>query len=294
MFIFMQVLNKRSVFLLMLKYMAFSIGNRNIRNACQNARQTQVDYFYECRNGVLLALCTYSRSPHTHLQQHRHYSVQSHSQNFTSPLLVRRPSHIAHCRTGSFSLGISLYHCQPAGVGGVGATESAETDWTSVQTIEISRLDSWEGQVILLFSKMPRPTLGPTHFPIYGIPGPFPQGQSDHDSKLTTHLHIVLTFRKGGCSSTPLMCRHVTVPTSRFGIFHVSSLQLHKSFTERTHTLPLHKIRVATASETTIRQVNASHRSYKQGHLIHNKNFRACNTGKVSMRKDVESTNGKA
>jgi hypothetical protein len=83
--------------------MAFSKGNRSIRNAWYNARQTQVDYFYKCRNVALLALCTYSRSPQIHLQNSRHYSVSSHNQT-SSPLLARPPLHTAHWRTRFFQL----------------------------------------------------------------------------------------------------------------------------------------------------------------------------------------------
>lgn len=99
----MQIFKKRLIFHLTLKYMAFSKGNRSIRNA----RRTQLDYFYKCRNGALLALCTYSRSQHS-----RHYSVWSHNQNVTSALLVRPPRHTAHCRTGFFQL-VPLFISRP-------------------------------------------------------------------------------------------------------------------------------------------------------------------------------------
>ena len=74
---------------------------------------------------------------------------------------------------GSFSLCHCLYYARQQERG---AAEITETHWTSVWTIEVSRLDSREGQAILLFSKLPRPVLGPTHFPTYRVPGAFPQG----------------------------------------------------------------------------------------------------------------------
>ena len=95
-----------------LKYMAFLKGNGIIRNAYYTEGQTQVDYFSRWQNGALLTSCTYSRSPHTHLQHSRHCSVSSHNQNVTSPLLVRPPRHAAHCRTGFVHL-VPLFISRP-------------------------------------------------------------------------------------------------------------------------------------------------------------------------------------
>jgi hypothetical protein len=49
-----------------------------------------------------------------------------------------------------------------------------------------------------IFSSPRRPDVEPTHPPIHGYCGLFPQGQSGRGVKLTTHLQLVLRSRKCG------------------------------------------------------------------------------------------------
>ena len=61
---------------------------------------------------MLLALCTYSRSPHKHLHHSRNCSVSGHNHNVTSSILVRPPRHTAQCRTGFVHL-VPLFISRP-------------------------------------------------------------------------------------------------------------------------------------------------------------------------------------
>jgi hypothetical protein len=155
--------------------MAYSKGNRSIRNAWWNARQTQVDYFYKCRNVALLALCTYSRSPQMHLQHSRHYSVSSHNQTFPPPLLARPLLLTAHWRTRFFQLVLLLISRSTVGVAATGFAEL-----TGLQSGQSSYRGSilGKGKQFYCFPKPSDRIWGRPTFLFTGYQGFFPRGKA--------------------------------------------------------------------------------------------------------------------
>ena len=158
-----------------------------------------------------------------HLQHSRHYSVSSHNQNFTSPLLVRGPRRTVHCRTEFFQR-VPVFISRPDSTRGGSRHCRNSMDFSLEKRDIAARFPGRASNLIVLQNAQTGSGADPLSY-LQGTGGFSPKGKATVPWYWPLKLHIALKFRNGGCSSNPLTCRHDTEPNLRFFfIVHVSCL----------------------------------------------------------------------